>query len=172
MRTIIATAVACAGLALIPTPPAKADVYDEFYNAVDWLADKYGVIVYTGTAPLAGDTYAATRGNTIILNSSYVANPDALYRYVANDMSTGFHRAANCTAPQSIAAHEFAHALDNLTGHTARIELRQALANGFGGEVSTYALESPAEAIAESFAAVECDTPTPAEQAIYMMLVN
>lgn len=172
MKTFIAAAVSAAGLALMPAPTAHADVFDEFYRAVDWLGDKYGVTVYVSSEPLPYGTYASTRGDTITLNSGYVADPEALVVDIASDMSTGYHRAAKCTAPQAIAAHEFAHALDYLNGGGTRAELLAALRSGFGGEVSGYALQSPGEAIAESFAAVECDTPTPAEQAIYLMLVN
>jgi hypothetical protein len=172
MRNIIATAVACAGLALIPAPPANADVYDNFFAAADWLAKKYGVVVYVDTRPLDYTTYAQAQGYTITLNSYWAADPAALDANIAYEIETEYSRGRYCSAVQSLAAHEFAHILDNATGHTARGELLQALANGFGGEVSGYALESPGEAIAESFVAVECDVPTPAEQAIYTMLVN
>ena len=165
-------AAACAGVALASAPPAHADVYSEFYDAVDWLGKKYGVAVFVGAEPMASDTYAATEGITIYLNSSYIAYPNVFYSDVAEDQQSGYHRSARCTAPQAVAAHEFAHVLDNLTNHSARTELLTAIRNGFDGEVSGYALESPGEAIAESFAAVECDVPTPAEQAIYNMLVN
>lgn len=165
-------AAAAAGLALMSAPTAHADVYDEFYNAIDWLGKKYGVLVYVTAAPMDADTYASTTGDTITLNSQFIAAPDVFYNSVALDGDSGFHRAAKCTAPQAIAAHEFGHVLDTLTGYNARGELLAALRSGFGGTVSGYALESPAEAIAESFAAFECDDPTPAEEAIYTMLVN
>lgn len=170
-KTLIVGATVVA-LAIVSAPVAQADVYDEFYAAVDWLGKKYGVVVYVGAEPMEYGTYAATQGNVIVLNGRYNANADMFNRAIAVDMYDGFHRGANCTASQYVAAHEFAHALDNLTGRTARAELLSALNNGFGGEVSGYALESPGEAIAESFAAVECDTPTPAESAIYTMLVS
>lgn len=172
IRVLIATAVASAGLVLLPAPTADADVFGEFYNAIDWLGDKYDVFVYVSSAPMEHGVYAETVGDTITLNSEYNANPDSFHADVASDMSTGYHRAAKCSAPAAIAAHEFAHVLDYLTNFTTRAELLAALNSGFGGTVSAYALKSPGEAIAESFAAVECDVPTPAEQAIYTMLVN
>lgn len=172
MKKALFVSVAAAALAVTLAPVAQADVYDEFYAAVDWLGKKYGALVYVGAEPMEYGTYAATQGDVILLNSGYIVNADMFHEAIASDIYSGFHRGANCTAPQYVAAHEFAHALDNLTGHTARSELLSALNSGLSGTVSRYALESPSEAIAESFAAVECDTPTPAESAIYTMLVN
>jgi hypothetical protein len=159
------------GAAIMTGPVAKADTYDAMFEATDWLARKYGVIAYTNHQWMEYGTYAVTVGDTITFNTGYVENPDILRRDLTADVIAGYHRGANCTPEQYVAAHEFAHVLDNLTGHTADYELDYALANGLSGEVSTYALESYDEAIAEAFAAVECDAPTPAEQAIYDMLV-
>lgn len=172
--TRLAATTITAGLAAMAlAPAAHADVYDEFYTAVDWLGKKYGVTVYVDAAPLDPGTYAQTGGDEITLNSWYVDNPEQLHIGFAYDLYQGFHRGELCTAPQYVAAHEFGHALDNLHGRTARVELAAALRSGFGGIVSEYGTESPAEAIAESFAAVECGSaPTDAEKAIYLMLVN
>ena len=72
----------------------------------------------------------------------------------------------------TLLAHEFGHVLNNLTGRTAQGELAYAVSQGMTGTVSGYALTSYSEALAESVAAVECDVPTPAEQALYTMLTT
>lgn len=165
--------VLAAAALLATSPTARADVFDEFYGAVDWLGKKYGVTVYVNAMPLDYGTYAQASGDQITLNSWYLDNPAQLDADIASDIYEGYHRGELCTAPQYVAAHEFGHALDNLTGNGARVELASALNSGFSGTVSEYGTTSPAEAIAESFAAVECGSaPTAAEQAIYTMLVN
>lgn len=158
--------------ATVYAPHARADGYDDMFAAVDWLAHKYGVYVYTGSMPLPYDTYAATSGNTIMFNSLYTDDPALLRAHLTEDVMAGYHHGVNCSPEQLVAAHEFAHVLDNLTGQTARTELSNALANGFDGEVSGYAVTSIPEAIAEAFTAVECDVPTPAEETIYRMLTT
>lgn len=171
-RTGVAVFAAAAALTAF-APPAQADTYGEFYAAVDWLGKKYGVLVYVDSAPMEYGTYAQTTGSRIVLNSGYEDNPGLLDASMASDVQSGYHRGELCTAPQLLAAHEFAHALDNITGHAARTRLSYALASGMNGVVSGYATESVPEAIAEGFAAVECSAaPTPAERAIYAMLVN
>ncbi|AXN53364.1 metallophosphoesterase [Mycobacterium phage Thonko] len=174
MKRTLTAALGAVGVAvgLATAPPAQADAYDEFYAAADWLAGKYGVDVYVGTAPLDPGTYAQARGATIVLNSYFVAYPAELDAAIASEIATGYSRGRYCSAVQGIAAHEYAHVLDNVTGHSARAELVNALAAGMTGTVSGYAVTSVPEAIAESFVAVECDVPTPAEQAIYDMLTT
>ena len=169
ITALVAGATAAGALQAAPT--ASADTYGELFAAVDWLASKYGVIAYTRHAPMEYGTYAVAQYDTITFNSGYVGRPDLLARDMVADVASGYHRGMHCTPEQALAAHEFAHVLDNLTGRTARTELSYALAGGMTGEVSGYAVTSIAEAIAEAFTAVECDVPTPAEQAIYDMLV-
>lgn len=169
------TALAGAGLAiaaLAGSPTATADAYGDMFAAVDWLAQKYGVFVYTDHAPMDYGVYGVTSGDVITFNSGYIANPDLLRRDITADVNSGYHPGANCSPEQLVAAHEFAHVLDNLTGRSARAEADYAIANGLTGEVSGYAMTSTGEALAEAFVAVECDVPTPAENALYVMLTT
>lgn len=157
---------------------AKADTYGDMFAATDWLAKKYGVVVYTGQEPMESDTYGYSYGNTIVFNSFYISNPDVLQANLVSDVLTGFHRGANCTPAQLVAAHEFAHVLDYLTGYSARYELAYAVSTGtVSGNVSGYSFNedgtvNEAEALADAFTAVECDNPTPAESALYGMLTS
>jgi hypothetical protein len=151
---------------------ANADTYSDLYAATDWLARKYGIFVYTSHQWMDYGVYAITQGDTITFNTGYINNPDILRRDVTNDVMSGWHPGLRCTPEQYVAAHEFGHVLDNLSGHTADYELSAAISQGLTGRVSGYALTSYDEALAESVAAVECDTPTPAEQAIYTMLTT
>lgn len=169
-RVRILLAAVAFGAAVMTGPVAKADTYGELYDAVNWLGNKYGVTLYVSQAPLEDGTYAVTNYDTITFNSLYVNDPAALRANMVADVSSGYHPGAHCTPEQALAAHEFAHVLDNFTGHTADIELESALASGLSGEVSGYSFESYDEALAEAFVAVECDVPTPAETAIYNML--
>ena len=157
---------------LLGATAAKADSYDEMFDAVDWLAKKYGVVAYTTYGPLEDGLYAETTGDTIVFNSMYVNNPDQLHADMVSDVMTGYHPGLFCSPEQVLAAHEFAHVLDYLSGYTANDELEQALANGLNGTVSGYSMESTNEALAEAFTAVECDTPNAVETAMYDMLVN
>lgn len=172
VRLLLAMLALGAAIVTGPVMKANADTYDDFFAAADWLAGKYGVDVYVGTRPLSTTIYAQTQGDMIVLNSYYAANPAALDANIAYEIETEYSRGRYCSAAQGVAAHEYAHVLDNVTGHTARTELYNALAQGFDGEVSGYAGTSIPEAIAESFVAVECDVPTPAEQDIYQMLTT
>lgn len=168
MKTLLAIIIA----ALLASPVATADTYYNMYAATDWLAKKYNVHVYTANEWMEDGTYAITDGDTIVFNSAYVNNPDQLMADMTNDMLTGWHHGLRCTPEQYIAAHEFGHVLDNLDGHTADYELAYALSQGLSGFVSGYAVTNYDEALAESFAAVECDTPTPVEQSLYTMLTT
>lgn len=179
MLKLIATTVACAsvvvGVGL--AAPTHADSYTAMFDAVDFLAHKYGVSAYTTHEPMEYGTYGATYGNLIVFNTGYINNPDLLHADVAADVWSGFHRGMHCSPEQMVAAHEYAHVLDNATDHTARSELVQALAEGLSGEVSGYSLNDDGtvnypEALANAFVAVECDVPTPAEQTIYVMLTT
>jgi hypothetical protein len=172
IKLAMASVLATVGLAVAPCAHADTGTYNNMFTAVDWLARKYGVHVYTGYEPMKGGTYAVTRYDTIVFNSVYIDNPDLLRHDVAYDVQSGWHPGIRCTPEQYIAAHEFGHVLDNFSGHTADYELIDALSNGLTGTVSGYALTSYDEALAESVAAVECDEPTPAEQAIYTMLTT
>lgn len=174
LRTQLLLAMIAAGAAMVvgPVMKANADSYNDMFNAVDWLAHKYGVTVYTDQQPMEYGTYAVTSGDVITFNSGYTANPALLRRDVSSDVWSGYHHAAKCTPEQYVAAHEFGHVLDNLTGSTADTELQTALANGLTGTVSGYAVTNIREALAESFAAVECDTPTPVERTLYTMLTT
>lgn len=156
-----------------PVLKAHTDTYGDMFAAVDGLAHKYGVHVYTDHRLMEYGTYAiTTSGDVIIFNSGYIADPALLRRDVTSDVRSGWHRGANCTPEQEVATHEFAHVLDNLSGHTTDTELAAAIANGLDGEVSGYSMTSYDEAIAEAFVAVECDVPTPVESAIYTMLTT
>lgn len=170
MKTVTITAVAAAALALAPS--ASADGYEDMHAAVEWLANKYGISAYTNTAPLPYKVYAIARDNLITFNSLYDDNPALLREHLVLDIATGYHNGGACTPEQWVAAHEYGHIIDNTTGMTAQQELATALANGFGGTVSTYATTSIDEALAEAFVSVECGNPTPAESAIYEMLVS
>lgn len=171
-------AAAAAVVALIAAPTAQANPYDEVFNAVDWLADKYRTPnIQVRAAPLEPGVYAQTIGNTITVNLAFVNDPAALNTALANDVAHGYHPGLKCSAPQVVAAHEFAHVLDNFSGHIARLELAQALANGLEGKVSGYSFNADgsvnyAEALADAFVAVECDDPTPAQSTLYTMLTT
>jgi len=178
MRTIktlligILSAALFIGFGLLAAAPARPQGYDSMFAAVDFLANKYGVIVYTAHEPQAYTTYAATYGDLIVFNSLYVNDPELLRANMTADVVSGYHVGAHCSPEQALAAHEFAHALDYLTGFTTEHELSAALDSGLSGEVSGYAMSNLNEAIAESFTAVECDVPSPAERAIYTMLTT
>lgn len=161
------------GFGLLAAAPAKPQGYSAMFEAVDWLARKYGVFVYTAHEPMEYGVYARTIGDLIVFNSGYVNDPDLLRADMTADVVSGYHPGAHCSPEQALAAHEFAHVLDYLTGFTTEGELDYALTTGqLAGEVSGYSLESYNEAIAEAFTAVECDVPSPAEQAIYTMLTT
>lgn len=169
--------IAASALVCVTPIQANADSYDAMFAATDWLARKYGVVVYTNHQPMEYGVYGLARGNTITFNSGYIGNPDLLRRDVTTDIMLGWHPGAHCSPEQYVAAHEFAHVLNYLTGYNANTELVMALSSGLTGEVSGYSLYEDGsvnyeEAIAEAFAAVECDVPSPAEHAIYVMLTT
>lgn len=176
MRNIVINAILCvAALFTIPAlgaPEANADSYDEMHAAVAFLANKYGVIAYTAHQPMEYGIYARAYGDTIVFNTGYVNNPDQLRADMTADVISGYHVGLHCSPEQALAAHEFAHVLDYLTGYTARDELNYALANGLTGEVSGYSLTSDGEALAEAFTAVECDVPNDVEMTLYRMLTT
>lgn len=180
MRSFIvhAVLVIAAVLALITQAgDAKADSYTDMFAATDWLAKKYGVAVYVDQEPMAPGMYGYTVGNRIVFSSDYIADPALLRAHMASDVAHGFHPGEQCSAEQIVAAHEFAHVLDNFGGRSARYELVYALYNGLSGEVSGYSFNADGsvnygEALADAFVAVECDVPTPAEAALYEMLVS
>lgn len=177
LEKIAAAVTGVAAVALIGTPAASADTYDDMFNAVDWLAGKYGVSAWVGVEPMEYGTYAKTRGDEITFNTLYVANPGLLRESLVNDVSRGYHRGGNCTPAQLVAAHEYAHVLDNATGGSTRVELIVAIANGLSGEVAGYSFNDDGsvnypEAIAAAFTAVECDSPNQVELAIYNMLTT
>ena len=146
------------------------------WTAVNFLGNKYGIVAYTTYTQLEDGVYGRASGNQIMFNSTYVFNPQLLRDDLTNDVINGYHRGVNCTPEQWVAAHEFAHVLDFTRGFEARTELVVALDNGLTGQVSGYSVDDEGyvnipEALAEAFTAVECDTPTPAEVALYEMLV-
>lgn len=176
-KAIIAAAGAVA-LVAGQAAVAKADTYDELFYWVDWMAQKYGLgTVYVAEAPLPPGVYGASQGTTIVFSTAYVENPGKLQADLAADVAEGFHPGRGCTATQYLAAHESAHVLDYLTGYSARYELATAIKNGLSGQVSGYSFTDDGdvnlgETLADAMAAVECDTPTPAESAIYGMLTT
>lgn len=183
VRLLLALMLGGAAMMLGPVmaaAPASADnAYDELFHYVDVMAVKYGMgTVQVGQRYMEADTYAATSGSTIMFNTTYVENPAQLTAYMAHDVARHYHPGVNCSATQSVAVHEAAHVLDNITGRTARRELADAIANGLSsGELSGYSFDAdgnllPGEALADAMVAVECDTPTPAEMALYTMLTT
>lgn len=157
---------------------ARADTYDDLFHWVDWMAQKYGMgNVYVGEAYLPDGVYGESQGRTIVFNKAYVDRPGRLAVDIAQDVAYGYHPGKGCTPTQVVAVHESAHVLDNITGHTAQYELATALKNGLSGEVSGYSFDQAGnvnipEALADAMVAVECDTPTPAETALYTMLTT
>lgn len=161
------------GFGMLAAAPARPQGYSAMFEAVDWLAAKYGVVAYTNHAELDPATYAQTYGDVITFNTLYVNDPDLLRASMTSDVISGYHTGIHCSPEQALAAHEFAHVLDYLTGFTANEELLYAVQTGqLSGTVSGYSLESTHEALAEAFTAVECDVPTEAEYTIYNMLVT
>lgn len=174
---LLAAAIGVAAAAIMPAAVAHADTYGELFHWVDVMAAKYGMgEVYVGVQPMAPGVYGETTGSTIMFNTAYVQNPAKLTADLASDVQYGYHPGAQCTATQVLAAHESAHVLDNITGRTARLELRDAVANGLSGELSGYSFKNGdlnvGEALADAMVAVECDTPTEAEMALYTMLTT
>lgn len=178
MRGLTTVVVALAVVAGVTAAPAAANTYREFFDSVDWLADKYGAgTVYVGHEPMEEGSYAWSSGRTIMLNSYYIDNPEQLWVDLNRDVMHGFHPGRMCTPAELVAAHEFAHVLDYLSGYSARTELEYAIVNGLSGEVSGYSFNSDGtvnhgEALADAFLAVECDEPTNAELALYEMLTT
>lgn len=171
--------VTASTLGLIGAPVASAQsTYDDLVHWVDWMAKKYDMgTIYVAQESMPEGTYGETRGRTITFNSYYINNPQQLQSDLSNDVANEYHPGEQCTATQILAAHESAHVLDYITGWTADYELEFALENGFSGEVSGYSINEDGtpnypEALADAMVAVECDTPTPAEKAIYTMLVT
>ena len=173
-----AVALALAAMGTAPTATADQAVYNDFVHWVDWMAKKYDLgTVYVGYRALDSTTYAQAQGTQIWFNSYFIANPDVLWADMRSDVDTNYHNGAKCSPTQIIAAHESAHVLDNLTGHTARAELDYALASGLTGTVSGYSLNADGsvnlgEALASAMVAVECGYPTEAEGILYNMLTT
>lgn len=178
--TKLAGAVLAAGAVAAAAPvAAHADTYGDMFAAVDFLATKYGMgTVYVSTAPMADDVYGRSSGRNIVFNSRYINNPALLNSDMVSDVAHGFHPGMKCSAGQIVAAHETAHVLDYVTGYTAETELVTAINNGeLRGVLSGYSFNAngsvnPAEALADAMVAVECDTPTAAELALYTMLTT
>jgi hypothetical protein len=172
---IIAAAI---GIAVATAPGAHADTYDDLFYWVDWMAKKYNMgTVYVSEQYMADGEYGESNGRTIIFNKLYVDNPQKLYNDLSSDVGSHYHPGARCTASQALAAHESAHVLDWETGYTARYELAEAVNNGLSGQLTGYSFNADGtlnipEALADAMVAVECDVPTPAEQAIYNMLTT
>lgn len=181
---IVLGPVLAAAPANTDTGSANADAtttYGELFHWVDAMAVKYQMgTVYVGQQYLQSNYYGKTTGSTVMFNTSYVQNPAKLTADWASDAAINYHPGhpgAPCSAEQLVAVHESAHVLDNVTGRTAQRELADAIANGLTGELTGYSFNADGsvnlgEALADAMVAVECDTPTPAEQALYTILTT
>lgn len=182
MKGVVAALFAALmSIGVVAAPPAAAQeppAFQELFHWVDWLADKYGTgTIWVSHEYMEYGVYGKSRGNEIVFSSDYVYNPDELHYDMSSDVAHGFHPGERCSAIQILAAHEFAHVVDYIGGYTAQYELEYAVESGMSGEVSGYSFHQDGsvnypEALADAFVAVECDDPTPAEQAIYEMLTT
>lgn len=165
-----------------------ANTMGEFVAAVQSVVNQYPTDPFTITAgtqmngePLQPWQYVGATPGLMVINDKYVADPDLVDTDFAHDVSLNYH-SPGCSAQTYLGIHEAAHQID----YTHGMRARQAAWDWAGtvpqetaSQLSGYSFTelggfSPAEALAEAFAAVKCDPngSTPAEYALYNILIS
>lgn len=155
----------------------------EITGAVERIAEKYPEVRGTEIDATLIDShvyaYANGDGHRIVFNELFVTSPDVFRSYVADDNDEGFHPAmGHCSGPELLAIHESAHIIDFARGSVADKTLAAKYGGGHQlvGKLSGYSFKNgklnPIEAIAEAFAAVQCNGGNPYERELNAMLVG
>lgn len=153
----------------------------EITNTVNRVALQHpevrGIVV--GTEPISVNAYAYATDGKIMFNDAYASNPRLIAEMMAYDVRAKFHPPlGHCTPAEFLAYHEAAHIIDRAHNRIAHISLRLSYGDGnsLRAELSGYSFGptglAPAEALAEAFAAVNCNGGNRSERALHDLLVG
>lgn len=125
------------------------------------------------TLPIMLGAYAYAGNRRIVFNDLYMSSAILVEYMVHNDVEQGFHPPlGECSPASFLAYHESAHIIDQARDRAASRMVKERFTGTFGLSGYSYVdgVLNPGEALAEAFAAVQCNGGNPVEQEIAALL--